>query len=152
MDHKPLILIVDDEDDFPEIISAKLAAANMDTIHVKNPKLAVEEAVKRKPDLILMDINMPEEQGPDLLLDFKMNETTKDIKVVFLTNSKDPWPGISGSQHDVAVELGAEDFLQKTDDLGVLFEKIKTILGIPSGPATKTAPTTTANAQKTQLH
>lgn len=129
MDHTPFILIIDDENDFPDIIGAKLNAAHIETTHVKKPKQAVEEALKRKPDLVLMDINMPEVQGPELLLDFKQNETLKDVPITFLTNSKDPWPGITGNQLDVAKELGAVDFLQKTEDLDVLLKKIQDILG-----------------------
>jgi DNA-binding response OmpR family regulator len=128
MENKPLILIVDDEDDFPEIISAKLSAAGMDAVHVKDPKKAVEEAKKRKPNLMLLDINMPDKSGADLMLDLRQDNETKDVKIAFLTNSKDPWPGLTGTQADVAKELGADDFLQKTEDLDVLLKKIQALL------------------------
>ncbi|MFH1246603.1 MAG: response regulator [Candidatus Liptonbacteria bacterium] len=128
LDHKPLVLIVDDEEDFPEIISAKLSAAGMTTVHVKDPKKAVEEATKQKPDLMLVDISMPELSGSDLMLDLRQNDATKDIKIAFLTNTKEPWPGFSGTQNDIAKELGASDFLQKTEDLDVLLKKIQALL------------------------
>lgn len=128
MADRPLVLIVDDEDDFPEIIAAKLNAAGIETFHAKKPKEAVTEAAAKRPNLILLDINMPEAPGPELLLDLRQNDATKGIKVAFLTNSKEPWPGFAGSEYDVAKEIGADDFLQKTEDLDVLLKKTQALI------------------------
>ncbi len=126
--NKPLVLIMDDEDDFPEIIGAKLHSLGIATTHLKKPDGLIDTVIKEKPALILMDINMPGVQGTELVLDLKQNDATKAVPVVFLTNSKEPWPGMHGSQLDVAKEIGALDFLQKTDDLDVLIKKIQTFL------------------------
>jgi DNA-binding response OmpR family regulator len=147
------VLIVDDEDDFPEIIGAKLKSANIESIHVKKRAEIIPKAIEKKPDLILMDVNMPEGQGSEILLDLQQNDGTKDMKVAFLTNSKEPWPGFTGEQIDVAKELGAVDFLQKTDDLEVLLTRIQAILSgekpVPAAevvPASSVAPAAAASA------
>ena len=124
----PFVLIVDDEDDFPEIIAAKMKAAHIESFHVKKRADIIPQAIEHKPDLILMDINMPEGQGPEILLDLQQNDTTKNFKVAFLTNSKEPWPGFTGEQIDVSKELGAVDFLQKTEDLDMLMGKINVLI------------------------
>ena len=56
---KPLILIVDDEENFLEIFSAKLQAAGFETVTAKNEAEAVQKSKELMPDLILMDIFMP---------------------------------------------------------------------------------------------
>lgn len=128
LQNKPLVLIMDDEDDFAEIIGTKLHSIGIPTVHQKMPEGLMDTVIKEKPALILMDINMPGIQGPDLVLDLKQNDVTKNISIIFLTNSKEPWPGMHGSQIDVAKEIGAADFIQKTDDLESIVTRIKALL------------------------
>ncbi|OYV74960.1 MAG: hypothetical protein B7Z70_11330, partial [Acidithiobacillus ferrivorans] len=89
---KPLILVVDDENDLREIISTKLTASGFDAVVAYNATEAVDAAKKIHPDLILMDIHMPGPSGTDAALQIKQDPATKDIKIAFLSNLKDPWP------------------------------------------------------------
>lgn len=59
MADQPLILIVDDEENFREIFSAKLTAAGFRTETADGGEAAIAKAVIVKPDLILMDVKMP---------------------------------------------------------------------------------------------
>ena len=128
---KQVILIVDDEENFREIMSAKLNAVGFDAATAANWKEAIKNARELTPDLILMDIHMPDATGTDLALAIKQDPATKDIKIAFLTSLKDPWPAMTGDRERVAKELGMEDFLDKTEDLNVTVEKIKAILARP---------------------
>ncbi|MEK7193676.1 MAG: response regulator [Patescibacteria group bacterium] len=128
---KQVILIVDDEENFREIMSAKLNAVGFDAATAANWKEAIKNARELTPDLILMDIHMPDATGTDLALAIKQDPATKDIKIAFLTSLKDPWPAMTGDRERVAKELGMEDFLDKTEDLDVTVEKIKAILARP---------------------
>jgi CheY-like chemotaxis protein len=123
------ILVVDDEEDLREIVCTKLTASGYECTGAKDRDEAMKSITEKKPDLILMDVNMPKIQGPEILLDIKNTPEMKDIKVAFLTNSKDPWPGLTGSAEDVSRELGAVAFLQKTDDLNELVSKVKELIG-----------------------
>ncbi len=125
---KPLILIVDDENNFLEIMTAKLKATGFDTATAKNGKEAMKIASELLPDLILMDIHMPGETGTDVALAIKQDSNTKNLKIAFLTNLKEPWPAVAGDREKVAQELGMEDFLEKTEDLNVLVQKIQALL------------------------
>ena len=125
---KPLILIVDDENNFLEIMTAKLKATGFDTATAKNGKEAMKIASEPLPDLILMDIHMPGETGTDVALAIKQDSNTKNLKIAFLTNLKEPWPAVAGDREKVAQELGMEDFLEKTEDLNVLVQKIQALL------------------------
>lgn len=131
MRQPPLILLVDDEESFLEIMSVKLKAAGFYIALAHNETEAVRESVRWMPDLILMDIHLGGPSGTDAALAIKQNPKTKDLKIVFLSNLKEPWPGISGDKKVVAKNIGMEDFLDKTEDLNVLVEKIKGILNRP---------------------
>lgn len=126
---KPLILIVDDEPAFLEIMSAKLQASGCDIATASNGEEAIVKATQLLPSLILMDIHLSSDQsGTDVALTIKQNLKTKDVKIAFLTSMKHPWPGIAGETHDVSRELGMDEFLEKTEDLNVLIRKIQGIL------------------------
>ncbi len=126
---KPLILIVDDEQDFLDIMTTKLRASGFDTATASNDNDAIKLAASLRPDLILMDIFMPgSPTGTDVALTIKQNQNTKGIKIAFLTSLKAPWPGIQGNFKGVSKELGMEDFLEKSDDLDVNVQKIRAIL------------------------
>lgn len=125
---KQLILVVDDEDNFLEIATKKLGAAGFDCATAKSETEAVAQAEKLQPDLILMDIHMPGETGTDAALVLRQNARTRNTKIAFLTSLKDPWPALSGDKTKIAEELGMEDYIEKTEDLNVLVQKVQEIL------------------------
>ncbi len=126
----PLILIADDDPGFQEIITSKLKRSGFLVAEAHDGAEAVEKAVNLHPDLILMDINMPGETGTEAVLDVLKREETKDIKIAFLTNQAEPWPGVKGKEKDeeVAKELGAAAFISKSEDLDLIAEKVREIL------------------------
>jgi CheY-like chemotaxis protein len=128
MREKPLILIVDDEQDLREIMSIKLNAVGFEAVVANNAKEAVDAAHKIQPDLILMDIHMPGESGTDAALEIKQDPETKNIKIAFLSNLKDPWPQTTPDRNALAKSLGMEDFIDKTGDLDATVAKVREIL------------------------
>ncbi|TSC82185.1 MAG: two-component response transcriptional regulator (OmpR family) [Parcubacteria group bacterium Gr01-1014_20] len=135
MRSKPLILIVDDEENFREIFSAKIGAAGFDVQVAKNEAEAIAKAKELMPDLILMDIFMPPgPTGTDIALNIHQDSETKMLKIAFLTNLKEPWPAIQGDHQKISQELGMEDFLEKTGNLDDLVKKINEILARSSAP------------------
>jgi CheY-like chemotaxis protein len=128
MREKPLILIVDDERDLRDIMSMKLTASGFDAVVAYNAAEAVDAAKKIHPDLILMDIHMPGVSGTDAALTIKQDPETKDIKIAFLSNLKDPWPQTTVPRAGLAKAIGMEDFIDKTEDLNITVTKIKEIL------------------------
>ncbi len=120
--------MVDDEEDFLEIITAKLAASGFDTAVGHNEKEGVALAEKLMPDMILMDIRMPGASGTDAALAIKQNPKTKGIRIAFLTSLTDPWPSVNADALKIATELGMEDYIEKSDALDVVIQKVKEIL------------------------
>jgi two-component system alkaline phosphatase synthesis response regulator PhoP len=127
---KPLILVVDDEPDLLEIMTANLTRSGFDAVVARNAKEAVDAAKTIMPDLILMDIRMPGETGTDAALEIKQDPTLKNIKIAFLSNLTDPWPKTSAPREALSKEIGMEDYLDKTADWPTTLEKIKKILGV----------------------
>ena len=128
MDLLPLILIVDDEADFREIFSAKLTSVGYRIETADDGMQAIERAKELKPDLILMDMRMPNLTGAEALLKLKDDPITKNIKVLFLSNLGDPQPEMQEINRRFAEQVGAIGYLKKTDDLEVLVSKVSAVL------------------------
>jgi CheY-like chemotaxis protein len=128
MSDKPLILVVDDEQDLREIMALKLDASGFEAMVAADAKEAIAKAKQSRPDLVLMDIHMPGESGTDAALEIKQDPETKDIKVAFLSNLKDPWPQTTPARDALAKSLGMEDFIDKTGDLNLTVQKVREIL------------------------
>jgi len=118
-----ILLIIDDDANFREIFSAKLSAAGFKTETAEGGEAGIKKAKELKPKLILMDMQMPGMSGADALVKLREQAETKNSKVVFLTSFGDV--GMEGTEKLMATELGALDYIKKTDDLDILIEKIK---------------------------
>ena len=87
---KQNILIVDDNRDFLEIFSTKLTQAGFEVTTAHSGVEGIEKAQKNKPDLILLDVEMPGMSGIEMLTKLKADPLTNQLKVVFLTNYGEP--------------------------------------------------------------
>lgn len=120
---KPLILIIEDEGLIVRMYSKKLEIDGYDYITADNGKDGYNMAVAQKPDLIMCDVMMPEQDGLTTLKMLKENEETKHIPVVMLSNvSEDKYV-------EEALESGAATFLIKSELVPAeVVAKIKEVL------------------------
>jgi len=80
------VLIIDDEDDIREVASLSLEATrDWEILTASNGKMGIEVAAEQKPDAILMDVMMPEMDGPTTFKHLQLNPDTAGIPVVLLT-------------------------------------------------------------------
>jgi len=126
----PLILIIDDDKDFQEVLVTKFKASGFAIATAGDGADAVSKATEVGPDLILMDVKMPKMDGVAALLKLKENAGTKNIKVILLTAFGDPQPEFYQNDQRFAAELGAVEYLLKTDELDNIVAKVKKSLGI----------------------
>ena len=131
-----LILIADDDTDFKEILSTKLLKEGYDIAEAANGQEAVNKAKSLLPDLVVMDIQMPEVNGTEAVLELRKYPETKDIRMVFFSNLLYPWPGVKQDKAQFAKQLGAVTFLSKEDDLAKVVAAIKELLEKKDAPAT----------------
>ena len=82
---KKKILIVDDEKDALFILEKELTARGYSVIAADNGKDALRVAISERPDLIILDLWMPEMDGAEVAERLKGDISTKDIPVIFLT-------------------------------------------------------------------
>lgn len=120
---KNRILLVDDEPDIVETAAFMLQARNYLVSTASGGLEGIEKAKKEHPDLILLDIMMPEVDGYDVCMRLKADEDTKHIPIIMLT--------AKGESEAVlrAHKLGAEDYIVKPFSLPILLGKLKKFLG-----------------------
>jgi two-component system, sensor histidine kinase and response regulator len=122
---KPLLLIADDQPDNLKIIKDILnqEEEKYTFITVPNGRVLVEIAIKKLPDLIITDWEMPEMNGLEAIRLLKKEETTKDIPVIMYT-------GIMTSTENlkVALDAGAVDFVRKPIEPTELIARVQSML------------------------
>ena len=119
---KERLLVVDDEREFVDVVSERLGAKGFDIIRAFDGKEGMERAHSDKPDLIILDIAMPEMNGYDVCRKMKLDENLKNIPIVMLTAKFQP--------NDIAfaVGMGADAYLTKPLELELLLHTVKELL------------------------
>jgi len=111
-------LVVDDNLSILKQIASHLAD-DYEVSLAKSGPLALQICAKEKPDLILLDIEMPEMDGFEVITRLKHNPFLDRIPVIFLTASHD-------SESEIrALELGARDFIMKPVERSILLHRIE---------------------------
>ena len=116
------ILLVDDEPDLLDTIQCRLEANNFDVITASNGKEGLQRAAGSKPDLILLDTNMPVAGGHEMLERIRKNPATTDIPVIMCTALCEARDIAAASAY------GITDYVTKPFDYTELIEKITTAL------------------------
>ena len=117
------ILVVDDNSQNIQLVYAILQKAGyLKIAFATSGKKALELTSTLKPDLILLDIMMPEMDGYEVLRELKANESTKDIVVIFLTAKATDEDVIEG------FKLGVVDYVTKPFDNEILLARVQTHL------------------------
>jgi two-component system phosphate regulon response regulator PhoB len=116
------ILIVDDEEDILELVEYNLAKGGYRTSCVATGEDAVKHARSKLPDLVVLDLMLPEMDGLDVCKVLKNDQKTSHIPIVMLT--------ARGEEADIVagLELGADDYLTKPFSSRVLLARIKAVL------------------------
>ena len=121
------ILLVDDQPNFVKMVSLKLEKMGYEVISAENGQIGLEKAMERIPDLVVMDIMMPEMDGFTSVVEMKKDPALANVNVIFLS--------AKGQAEDLkrAQELGAIDFIAKPFSPRLLIEKIELLLGPGQG-------------------
>ena len=122
------ILIVDDEKTIVETIRYNLEKAGFRTLTAADGKRALELAQRELPDLITLDVMLPEHDGWEVCRLLRQDSRTKHIPVLMLTVKNDE------SDKIVGLELGADDYMTKPFSPKELIARIKAILRRAKGP------------------
>lgn len=122
MTQKKRILLIEDEEDIAALIKL-YAELHGYKLHVEVDGVNGYRAIEReKPDLVILDVMLPGQNGFDVCRKVKNNSELKNIPIVMLTAKDEEMDVILG------LELGADDFVSKPFSPKVLFCRIKAIL------------------------
>lgn len=116
------ILFIEDEIELIELVKARLEANNFEVVSAVNGREGLEKVYSEKPDLVLLDLLLPEMDGFRVCQRIKQDSTIKDIPVIVVTASgmKD-----LGQQCKFA---GADDFVKKPYEPAEFIAKINSLL------------------------
>lgn len=119
---KPKVLIVEDEPDLAQTVRDRLDVNGYTTITAANGEEGLEKAIQEKPDVVLLDVNMPVMNGLEMLEALRKHPGGTDCVVIMVT--------VHSQKQDVAraKACGIEDYIVKPFELGELIEKIKNVL------------------------
>ena len=102
------ILIIEDEKILVEMYKSKLEANNFEVFSAFSSEEGIQILKKEKPDLVILDILLPKENGITFLEKIEKIKIISDIRIVVFSNYDDP------ETRKKALKLGAEDYLIKT--------------------------------------
>ena len=116
------ILLVDDEPDILEIVGYNLSNEGYQVSTAENGLEAVKKAKKEKPQLIILDVMMPEMDGIEACEQIRKNPDLSDTIITFLTARGEDYSQMAG------FDAGADDYITKPIKPKVLVSKVKALL------------------------
>jgi two-component system cell cycle response regulator len=120
--YKKKILIVDDDPTSLKILESMLPPDRYSVVKANNGKEALESAFDQPPDLILLDIMMPEIDGYEVARKIKKDTRTKDVPIIIVTSLDESYSKVKG------LEEGAEELLSKPVHSTELLARVSSML------------------------
>ena len=115
------ILVIDDDRVGTALMVGRLSRQGFDILTVVNGQAGLDCAINEKPDLILLDIEMPEMNGYTFILELKKRDDIRDIPVIMTTAHEENRP--------IFDRRGIKHFLTKPVNFDQLFTKIAELIG-----------------------
>lgn len=117
-----MIYLVEDDNSIRELVAYTFNTAGLEAEGFDKPSLFWEACEKRKPDLVLLDIMLPEEDGIQILQKLRQREDTRKLPIIMLT--------AKGSEYDkvMGLESGADDYVSKPFGMMELLARVKALL------------------------
>ncbi len=122
------ILIVEDEEDIRELVRYNLEREGFSVSEAESGEEGLKKVLKKRPDLILLDLMLPGKDGMQVCRELKQNEEARSIPILMMT--------ARGEESDIVagLELGAEDYIVKPFSPKVLMARVKAVLRRNTSP------------------
>ncbi|MFN0118852.1 MAG: response regulator [Elusimicrobiota bacterium] len=118
---KPMVLVVDDENDILDVVQEGLSMQGFETIACTSAQEGIKKALEEKPDLIIMDVLLKDQNGLEVAREIKARTQTF-IPIIMVTGQDDLRSKMSQSQYD------ADDLLTKPFQMVELFARVHSML------------------------
>ena len=119
---QPRILVVDDEDDILDLLRYNLEGERYEVLEARNGREAIRVAETESPDLIILDVMMPEMDGLETCRTLRAHAGLRTIPIVMLTARSEEDDQVSG------LDLGADIYLTKPISIPVLLSQVRASL------------------------
>lgn len=123
------LLVVEDETITSDMLRRYFEIVGYEVLNAVTGAEAVKKAIEHQPEVIILDINLPDINGYEVCKKLRSEQTTKHIPIIFLTRKDDRRDRLAG------LELGADDFLTKPFDIEELRLRVHNIIGRMGGAA-----------------
>ncbi len=122
------ILIVDDDPDLVEAVTMILESKDYDVVAAYGGFEGLEKAKTEKPDLIVLDVMMPDKDGYAVCKELKADPKYREIPILLLTAVVSQIPKSSRWTHQMGLETEAEDYIDKPVEPAELVKRIEVLL------------------------
>ncbi len=119
---KATLLIVEDDVDVAEMLTAYFRSQGYEAVSVNWGEDAIKACRAARPDLIILDIRLPDIDGFEVANRLRSNQRTQDIPIIFLTEKRERRDRMRG------LELGADDYITKPFDIQELRLRVRNSL------------------------
>jgi DNA-binding response OmpR family regulator len=123
------VLVVEDDPDIAELVARYLEKADYSTERVSSGREAITRISTRPPDLIVLDLMLPQVDGLEVCRAVRGNEKTASIPIIMLTARAEE------SERIVGLELGADDYVAKPFSPNELVARVRALLRRAQRPA-----------------
>jgi two-component system alkaline phosphatase synthesis response regulator PhoP len=120
--HRKRIIVVDDDKDIRKLVESILAKEGFVTTGAENGADAMKKIQASRPDLVLLDLQLPDKDGFEVCKDLRNDPSTKYVPIVFLTVQNLDSYKIAG------LEMGADDYITKPFNQTELLARVKAVL------------------------
>ncbi len=122
VDKKPVILIIEDDLDVAEMLDAYFRVQGYEVYTANWGEDGVKACLSKRPDLVILDIRLPDIDGYEVAKRLRENRRTSGIPIIFLTEKR------SRSERLQGLELGADDYITKPFDIQELRLRVRNSL------------------------
>ena len=121
---RPLIMIADDDHEIRNLLRTFFEEQDVDLIESRNGAEALENIITNRPNLVILDVMMPELNGWQICKYVKSREEYEDVGIIMLT-------AIGPVNNELTSPLfGADDYMDKPFDFDVLEQKVNKVLAL----------------------
>lgn len=114
------VLVIDDNPLDRQILKTAFEKSGIKAITLGEPLNSVEFVKEHKPDFIVLDLHMPNKSGFEVCRDLKVDPSTRDIPVVFISGTE----GLDEDNASKSIHLGVIDYLHKPVSIDYLVEQV----------------------------
>ncbi|MBU0661613.1 response regulator [Patescibacteria group bacterium] len=116
-------LVIEDNEDNMRLITFILEKNGYSTITAENGKMGIELALKERPDFILLDIQLPDMNGQEVLKEIRKSEIDDEIPIIAVTSY-----AMSGDRERL-LEAGCNGYIEKPIDPVNIINQIRKVIG-----------------------